>query len=131
MSRKVIATDRAPAAIGCYSQAIACGNTVYLSGQIGLDPATGKLVSGGPEAEIRRIFDNLSAVAEAAGGSLRDAVKVTVFLTDLSVYKTLNAIMTEYFPKPHPARAAVQVAGLPGGANVEAAAILVLSAGAD
>lgn len=126
MSKKVIKTDRAPAAIGSYSQAIACGDTVYLSGQIGLDPASGTLVRGGAEAEIRRVFDNLSAVAEAAGGSLRDAVKVTVYLTDLAAYKYLNEIMSEYFPAPCPARAAVQVAALPRGAQVEADVVLVL-----
>ncbi|TAM12798.1 MAG: RidA family protein [Nevskiaceae bacterium] len=126
MGRKIIKTDRAPAAIGSYSQAVACGDTVYLSGQIGLDPATGSLVAGGAETEIRRVFENLAAVAEAAGGSLRDAVKVTVYLTDLANYKALNALMSEYFPAPCPARAAVQVAALPRGAVVEADAVLVL-----
>lgn len=126
MSRQIIKTDRAPAAIGSYSQAIACGATVYLSGQIGLDPASGQLVAGGAETEMRRVFDNLAAVAEAAGGSLRDAVKVTVYLVDLADYKALNALMGEYFPAPHPARAAVQVAALPRGARVEADAVLVL-----
>lgn len=126
MSRTIVATDRAPAAIGSYSQAVAVGDTVYVSGQLGLDPATGQMVEGGVEAEIRRVFDNLSAVAQAAGGSLADVVKVTVYLTDLATYKRLNEIMAEYFPAPCPARAAVAVAALPRAARVEADAVMVL-----
>jgi reactive intermediate/imine deaminase len=126
MSRSVIHTDRAPKAIGTYSQAVRAGNTVYLSGQIPLDPATGQLVSGDIEAEIRRVFDNLAAVAAAAGGSLADVVKLTVFLTDLAHFPKVNEIMATYFREPYPARAAVGVAALPRGARVEMECILVL-----
>ncbi|MCC6775865.1 MAG: RidA family protein, partial [Hyphomicrobiales bacterium] len=110
MSRSAIHTDRAPKAIGTYSQAIRAGNTVYLSGQIPLDPATGELLSGDIEAEIRRVFDNLAAVAAAAGGSLADVVKLTVFLTDLGHFPKVNEIMARYFREPYPARAAIGVA---------------------
>ncbi len=120
-----ITTPRAPAAIGTYSQAVRAGNTVYLSGQIGLDPTSMQLVEG-IEAQIHRVFANLAAVAEAAGGSLADVVKVNVYLTDLSHFAKVNEIMAQYFSAPYPARAAVGVASLPRGALVEADAILVL-----
>jgi reactive intermediate/imine deaminase len=124
MSRRIIKTDRAPAAIGTYSQAVRVGDTVYISGQIPLDPATGALVSGDIELEIRRVFDNLRAIAEAAGGTLAQAVKVTVFLTDLVHFAKVNEIMAQYFPEPWPARAAIGVAQLPRGARVEVDCIL-------
>lgn len=126
MSRTIIQTPDAPAAIGTYSQAVRHGNTVYLSGQIPLDPATGQIIAGDIDAEIRRVFDNLAAVAAAAGGSLADAVKVTVFLTDLAHFGRVNEIMASYFPQPWPARAAVGVAALPRGARVEMECILGL-----
>ncbi len=126
MSRTIIQTDRAPAAIGTYSQAVRAGDTVYLSGQIPLDPATKELVSGDIEAEIRRVFENLKAVAEAAGGSLAQAVKVNIYLVDLAHFAKVNEIMAQYFPQPYPARAAVGVAQLPKGARVEAECILHL-----
>lgn len=125
MTKRIISTDRAPAAIGTYSQAIGSGNTVYLSGQIGLDPASMQLVEG-IDAQIRRVFANLAAVAEAAGGSLADVVKLNVFLTDLGHFTKVNEIMAEYFTQPYPARAAVGVASLPRGALVEADAVMVL-----
>jgi reactive intermediate/imine deaminase len=124
MKKTVIKTDRAPAAIGTYSQAVRAGNTVYLSGQIPLDPDHGELVTGDIAVQIRQVFDNLRAVAEAAGGSLDDAVKLTVYLTDLGYFSTVNEIMAEYFSEPYPARAAVGVASLPRNAEVEAEAIL-------
>lgn len=127
MPREIIKTDQAPAAIGAYSQAVKVGDTVYLSGQIPLDPATMQLVEGGMEAQIRRVFDNLAAVARASGGSLADTVKLNVFLTDLSHFALLNQIMAEYFQEPYPARAAIGVAALPRGAQVEMDAILALS----
>lgn len=126
MSRQIISTDQAPAAIGSYSQAVRCGDTVYLSGQIPLDPATGDLVSGPVDAQIRRVFDNLVAVAKAAGGSLADVVKLTVYLTDLEHYAEVNRIMADYFSAPYPARAAVGVAKLPRAAQIEADAVMVL-----
>lgn len=126
MSRQIISTPDAPAAIGPYSQAVKVGNTVYMSGQIPLDPATMQLVSGDIDAEIRRVFDNLKAVAVAAGGSLNDAVKVNVFLTELANFVRVNEIMATYFQQPYPARAAVGVAALPRGARVEIEAILQL-----
>lgn len=126
MSREIIHTDRAPAAIGTYSQAVKAGSTVYISGQIPLDPQSGKMIEGDFEAETRRVFDNLQAVAEAAGGSLAQAVRVTVFLLDLAHFAKVNEIMAEYFPKPWPARAAVGVAQLPRGARVEVDCILHL-----
>lgn len=125
MRKRVIHTDAAPKAIGTYSQAIRCDNTVYLSGQIGLDPATMELVPG-IEAQIRRVFDNLKAVASAAGGGLADIVKLTVYLTDLAHFTRVNEIMASYFTAPYPARAAVGVASLPRGAQVEVEAIMVL-----
>lgn len=125
MTKTIITTDQAPAAIGTYSQAVRIGNTVYLSGQIGLDPTTMQLVEG-IEAQIHRVFANLAAVAGAAGGSLADVVKLNVFLTDLRHFTKVNEIMAQYFTPPYPARAAVGVASLPRGAMVEADAVLVL-----
>ena len=126
MTRKTIQTDNAPQAIGTYSQAVRTGNTVYLSGQIPLVPDTMELVSGAMDAQIRRVFDNLAAVAEAAGGSLADVVKLNVFLTDLGHFALVNEIMAEYFREPYPARAAVGVAALPKGAQVEMDAVMEL-----
>lgn len=126
MPREMISTDQAPAAIGTYSQAIKVGHTIYLSGQIPLDPATMQLVEGGMEAQIRRVFDNLAAVARASGGSLADIVKLNVFLTDLGHFALVNQIMAEYFQGPYPARAAIGVAALPRSAPVEMDAVLVL-----
>ncbi len=126
MSRKTIHTERAPQAIGTYSQAVRAGDTVFLSGQIPLDPATQELVAGDIEAEVRRVFENLKAVAEAAGGSLAQAVKVNVYLTDLAHFAKVNEVMAQYFPQPYPARAAVGVAQLPRGARVEAECVLYL-----
>jgi len=126
MARSTVSTPNAPAAIGTYSQAVRAGNTLYLSGQIGLDPQTGRLVDG-IENQILRVFENLKAVAEAAGGSLADAVKLTVYLTDLAHFARVNEIMSAYFEQPYPARAAVGVAALPRGALIEADAILVLA----
>jgi reactive intermediate/imine deaminase len=127
MPKTAISTPAAPGAIGTYSQAVRCGDTVYLAGQIGLDPATMQMVDG-IEAQIRRVFDNLKAVAEAAGGSLDDAAKLTIYLTDLAHFAKVNEIMSAYFRQPYPARAAVGVASLPRGALVEADAILVIGA---
>lgn len=128
MARTTIQTDRAPQAIGTYSQAVRCGNTVYLSGQIPLDPASMELVAGDMEAQIRRVFDNLVAVAEAAGGSLADVAKLNVFLLDLGHFTLVNEIMASYFQEPYPARAAVGVAALPKGAQVEMDAVMELDA---
>jgi reactive intermediate/imine deaminase len=127
MTRQIVHTDRAPKAIGPYSQAVRVGQIVYLSGQIPLDPATGELVAGDIEVEARRAFDNLEAVAEAAGGSLANAVKVTIFLTDLANFAKVNEVMATYFGEPYPARATVGVAQLPRGARVEVECILHLS----
>jgi reactive intermediate/imine deaminase len=124
---KAIHTELAPKAIGTYSQAVRAGDTVYMSGQIPFDPATGNLVSGDIEAEIRRVFDNLKAVAEAAGGTLGHAVKLTVFLTDMANFPKVNEVMATYFKTPYPARAAVGVASLPRGARVEIECILSLA----
>lgn len=129
MPRKIIHTDQAPAAIGPYSQAVQAGDTVYLSGQIGLDPATMVLVDGGLDGQARRVLDNLRAVARAAGGDLADIVKLNVYLPDLSQFTRVNEIMAEYFSEPYPARAAVGVAALPKGALVEIEGVLVLNAG--
>lgn len=126
MSKKAIASSAAPAAIGTYSQAIQTGNLVFLSGQIPLDPATMNVVDGDFEARARQVFDNLAAVADAAGGSLADIVKLTIFLTDLDNFGAVNKVMEEYFDAPFPARAAVGVASLPKGVDVEADAILAL-----
>lgn len=124
MNKIAVHTRSAPAAIGTYSQAIRAGDTVYISGQIPLDPDTGELETGDIEAQIRRVFDNLSAVASAAGMSLQHAAKITVYLTDLGNFAMVNEIMEQYFDPPYPARAAVGVAALPKGAAVEADAIL-------
>ena len=126
MSKKPIHSDNAPAAIGTYSQAIQSGNLVFMSGQIPLVPATMEIVDGDFAARARQVFENLKAVAEAAGGSLDQIVKVTIFLTDLNDFATVNAVMESYFSKPYPARAAVGVASLPKGVDVEAEAILAL-----
>lgn len=125
MSREIISTPQAPAAIGTYSQAVKAGNSVYLSGQIGLDPVSGNLVEGF-EAQAVRVFENLKAVTEAAGGSLAAAVRVTIYLVDLGNFAKVNEIMARYFSEPYPARAAVGVKELPKGALVEADLILVL-----
>ncbi len=126
MNKQVITSDRAPAAIGPYSQAIKVGNTVYLSGQIPLDPETMEVVEG-MEKQICQVFDNLTAVAEAAGGDLRDIVKLNIFLTDLSHFSLVNEVMTRYFKQPYPARAAIGVASLPKGVPVEMDGIMVVS----
>jgi reactive intermediate/imine deaminase len=126
MPRTPIATPNAPQAIGTYSQAMRAGNTVYLSGQIPLDPATGELVTGDMEAQVRRVFENLKALAAAAGSDLDHAVRVTVYLTDLQHFALVNRVMAEYFRQPYPARAALGVAALPKGAAVEIDAILEL-----
>lgn len=126
MTKTIIATDRAPQAIGTYSQAVKIGTTVYMSGQIPLEPVSMELVSGGIEDQIKRVFDNLLAVAEAAGGSFDNVVKLNIFLTDLSCFPTVNEIMSTYFQQPYPARAAVGVASLPKGAQVEMDAVLEL-----
>ena len=125
MPKTIVATTNAPAAIGTYSQAVRAGNTVYLSGQIGLDPASMQLADG-IEAQIHQVFGNLRAVAIAAGGSLADVVKINVFLTDLGHFAKVNEIMAQYFGQPYPARAAVGVASLPRGALVEADAVMVI-----
>ena len=126
MSRETIHTKNAPAAIGTYSQASKVGNLVFISGQIPLVPATMEIVDGDFAARARQVFDNLKAIAEASGGSLNDAVKVTIFLTDLDNFATVNEVMAGYFDEPYPARAAVQVAALPKGVDVEADAVLSL-----
>ena len=126
MSKHIISTTNAPAAIGVYSQAVRVGNTVWVSGQIPLDPATKELVTGGIEAQIRRVFENLKGIVVAAGASLDDVVKATVFLTDLSHFALVNKIMAEYFREPYPARAAVGVAALPRGAEIEVECIVAL-----
>jgi reactive intermediate/imine deaminase len=126
MPRTPITTTNAPQAIGTYSQAMRAGNTVYLSGQIPLDPATGELVAGDMEAQVRRVFENLKALAAAAGGNLDHAVRVTVYLTDLQHFALVNRVMAEYFSQPYPARAAIGVAALPKGAALEIDAILEL-----
>ena len=129
MSRKIISTSAAPAAIGTYSQAVQAGNTIYLSGQIGLDPASMQMVDG-IDAQIVRVFDNLKAVAAAAGTTLAAAVKLNIYLTDLANFAKVNEAMTKFFPQPYPARAAIAAAALPRGALVEADAVLVLDAAA-
>ncbi|MFT4255554.1 MAG: RidA family protein [Pseudoxanthomonas sp.] len=126
MTKTIINTTSAPAAIGPYSQAVKVGNTVYFSGQIPLDPATGNVVEGGIEAQARRAFDNLKAVAEAAGGSLDRIVRTGLFLTDLADFAVVNAVMQEYFSAPYPARSTVQVAALPKGVAFEVEATMVL-----
>jgi reactive intermediate/imine deaminase len=126
MAKTIIQTDAAPQAIGTYSQAVKVDNTVYLSGQIPLDPASMEVVSGGIEAEITRVFENLKAVAAASGGSLADVVKLNIFLTDLGNFPTVNEIMARYFQQPYPARAAIGVAALPKGVGVEMDAVMVI-----
>ena len=126
MNKTIISTDNAPQAIGTYSQAVTVDNTVYISGQIPLVPATMEVVEGGIAAEITQVFENLKAVAEAAGGSLSDIVKVNIYLTDLTNFPTVNEIMATYFSEPYPARAAVGIAALPKGVGVEMEAIMVL-----
>ena len=123
MNKQIISTPHAPAAIGTYSQAVKVGSTVYLSGQIGLDPASMQLVEG-IEAQVRRVFDNLKAVTEAAGGNMNDIVKLNIFLIDLANFALVNSMMAEYFTQPYPARAAVGVASLPRGALVEADGVM-------
>jgi len=127
MSRQIIHTEQAPAAIGPYSQAVRAGNTVYFSGQIPLDPATGNLVDGDIAVQARRAFDNLKAVAEAAGGSLDHIVRLGLYLTDLSQFAAVNAVMQEYFAAPYPARSTIEVSGLPKGAAFEVDAVMVLA----
>ena len=126
MTRKAIHTDKAPQAIGTYSQAVRAGDTVYISGQVPFDPATGNLVEGDIEAEIRRCFENLKAIVQAAGAGLDRAVKFTVFLTDLAHFAKVNEVMATYVDKPYPARAAIGVAALPRGARVEIECVLHL-----
>ncbi|WP_428605417.1 RidA family protein [Sedimenticola sp.] len=126
MEKEIIRTDLAPQAIGTYSQAVKVGNTVYLSGQIPLVPETMEMVDGDMEAQIRRVFENLQAVARAAGGELRDVVKLNIFLTDLVHFPLVNSVMAEYFSQPYPARAAIGVAQLPKDAGVEMDAVMVL-----
>lgn len=126
MNKKVIHSDDAPGAIGSYSQAIQSGNFVFLSGQIPLDPATMEIVAGDFEARARRVFESLKAVAEAAGGTLDQIVKLNIYLTDMDNFATVNAVMAEYFNEPYPARAALGVKSLPKGVDVEAEAILAL-----
>ncbi|HET6603473.1 MAG TPA: RidA family protein [Xanthomonadaceae bacterium] len=126
MAKQSIQTDRAPQAIGPYSQAVRSGSTLYLSGQIPLDPATGELVGGDIAAQARRVFENLAAVCEAAGASLAQAVRVGIYLVDLSDFAAVNAVMAEVFPRPYPARSTIQVPALPKGAAIEIDAIVVL-----
>jgi len=126
MAKTIIQTDKAPAAIGTYSQAVKVDQTVYVSGQIPLDPATMEIVPGGIDAQITRVFENLTGVAEASGGDLKDAVKLTIYLTDLGNFPVVNEIMAKYFNEPYPARAAIEVSALPKGVGVEMDAILVL-----
>jgi len=126
MSKHIIATLDAPAAIGPYSQAVRVGNTIWVSGQIPLDPATKELVAGDIESQIRRVFDNLKAIVVAAGATFDDVVKANVYLTDLSHFGVVNRVMAEYFVEPYPARAAVGVAALPRGAQVEVECIVAL-----
>ena len=122
----IIATGQAPAAIGPYSQAVRAGNTVYFSGQIPLDPASGNLVDGDISAQTRRVFDNLAAVAQAAGGSLAQIARVGIYVTDLANFAAVNAVMAEYFKQPYPARSTIEVSALPKAAQVEVDAIMVL-----
>lgn len=126
MTKSIIQTDQAPAAIGTYSQAIKIGNTVYLSGQIPLVPSTMEMIDGDIKANIKQVFENLTAVCEAAGGSLQDIAKLNIFLTDLGNFAAVNEVMADYFQQPYPARAAIGVAALPKGAEVEMDAVMVL-----
>jgi reactive intermediate/imine deaminase len=124
--KQIISTADAPAAIGVYSQAVRVGDTIWVSGQIPLDPKTKELVQGGTEAQVRQVFENLKAIVSAAGATFDDVVKATVFLTDLTHFGLVNKIMAEYFREPYPARAAVGVAALPRGAEVEVECIVAL-----
>ncbi|HET6806829.1 MAG TPA: RidA family protein [Frateuria sp.] len=126
MSRSIVSTGQAPAAIGPYSQAVRAGGTVYFSGQIPLDPATGNLVEGDISAQTRRVFDNLAEVAKAAGGSLSQFARVGIYVTDLANFAAVNTVMAEYFQQPYPARSTIEVSALPKGAQVEVDAIMVL-----
>lgn len=126
MAKEIISTNKAPSAIGTYSQAVKIDSTVYLSGQIPLDPESMEVVSGGIDAQIKRVFDNLTAVCEAAGGSLQDIVKLNIFLTDLSNFPLVNEIMSSYFQQPYPARAAIGVSQLPKGVGVEMDGVMVI-----
>ena len=126
MSRQSVHTERAPQAIGPYSQAVRAGDTVYMSGQVPFDPATMQLVSGDIDVQARRVFENLKAIAEAAGGSLAHAVKLTIFLTDLANFAKVNEVMASYFAKPYPARSTIGVAQLPRGAQIEIECVLHL-----
>lgn len=126
MPRSIISTDQAPAAIGPYSQAVRAGNIVYFSGQIPLDPASGSVVDGDITAQARRVFDNLAAVAQAAGGSLAQIVRVGIYVTDLTNFAEVNAVMAEYFERPYPARSTIEVSALPKAVQVEVDAIMVL-----
>jgi reactive intermediate/imine deaminase len=126
MPRSIITTELAPAAIGPYSQAVRAGNTVYFSGQIPLDPSTGALVDGDIAEQTRRVFDNLTAVAQAAGGSLAQIVRVGIYVTDLAHFAAVNAVMAEYFQSPYPARSTIEVSALPKTAQVEVDAVMVL-----
>ncbi|WP_133000499.1 RidA family protein [Luteimonas arsenica] len=126
MPRQPVSTAEAPAAIGPYSQATRCGNTVFLSGQIPLDPGTGEIVAGDLAAQARRAFDNLRAVCQAAGGSLDDVARVGLYLTDLSQFAVVNTVMAEYFSEPYPARSTIEVSALPKGAQFEVDAVMVL-----
>jgi 2-iminobutanoate/2-iminopropanoate deaminase len=126
MAREIISTPNAPKAIGTYSQAVKCGKTVYVSGQVALHPTTGELMNSSFDVQVRRVFDNLKAIVTAAGGSFAQVAKVTVFITDFNDFPVLNKIMAEYFTEPYPARATVQVSALPKGANVEIECIVEL-----
>jgi reactive intermediate/imine deaminase len=126
VTRSIISTPNAPQAIGTYSQGVKCGSTVYVSGQIPLDPASGQLVTGDIEAQVRRVFENLKAIVQAAGGDFSQVAKVNVFLTDLGNFQLVNKVMSQYFNEPYPARAAIGVAALPKGAQVEIDCILEL-----
>lgn len=126
MPRQPVRTADAPAAIGPYSQATRCGNTVYLSGQLPMDPATGEIVEGDIATQARRAFDNLRAICQAAGGSLEDVARVGLYLTDLSQFAAVNAVMAEYFEEPYPARSTIEVSALPRGARFEVDAVMVL-----
>ena len=126
MAREIISTPNAPKAVGTYSQAVKCGKTVYVSGQIALNPATGEMVQTSFEAEVRRVFDTLQAIVAAAGGGFAQVAKVTVFITDFNDFPVLNKVMAEYFVEPYPARATVQVSALPKGANVEIECVVEL-----
>ena len=126
MTREIISTDKAPQAIGTYSQAVKIDNTIYISGQIPLVPDTMELVEGDFSVQVRQVFENLSAITEAAGGNINDCVKVNIFLTDLDNFVTVNEVMAEFFEQPYPARAAIEVSALPKGAVVEADAVMVL-----